>query len=194
MFHAALIAAGSGRDVSTISILITLAVCFPCGLVMISHINASGEDADAARTDSRAIPPERAGSIQHKNRYRRHDGHGNWGPGSLQPPYNGSSESDGGHKVFDFAVEPCCNVSPVLEATKHVFDDVALFINGFFVVVLELPVFARRDHHRCCVFLQPFPRFLAVIALVSDEFPGRRHGFETRPGGPTIVDVSRPQE
>ncbi len=45
----------------------------------------------------------------------------------MKPPYNGSSDTDSGHEVFNVAVEADGDASEILDPAKGSFNDVALF-------------------------------------------------------------------
>src|SRR3546814_5961840 len=93
----------------------------------------------------------------------------------FRSPGDGSGECDCGHEVFDVAIEAGGDAPPVLEPAEHPLDDVALSVDGLVVVVLDFAVPARRDDGLGAACFEPFAQGLAVIALVGDEFGGRRH-------------------
>lgn len=67
----------------------------------------------------------------------------------MKPPYNGSSDTDSGHEVFNVAVEADGDASEILDPAKGSFNDVALFIEDFIVFVLDFSVLPRWDNRLC---------------------------------------------
>ncbi|MCP1472428.1 hypothetical protein J3E64_004146 [Sphingobium sp. OAS761] len=113
---------------------------------------------------------------------------------SLQPPNDGGGEADGPHEVFDVAVEAGCDAAPVFEAAEHSLDDVALFLDGAVVIVLDLAVFARRNDGFGAALDEPFAQCLAVVSFVRHEFGRRWHCFDAEPCNLAIMHVSGRQE
>ena len=97
-------------------------------------------------------------------------------------------------EIFDVAIEACGDAPPVLEAAEHALDDVALFVDGAVVIILDLAVFAWCYDGLSAAFDQPLAQRLAVIALVSDKLGGWRHRVDAELGNLAIMNVSGRQE
>src|SRR3546814_6850213 len=67
-------------------------------------------------------------------------------------------------------------------------------LDGLVVVVLDFAVPARRDDGLGAACFEPFAQGLAVIALVGDEFGGRRHRRDALLGNLAIMHVAGGQE
>lgn len=93
-------------------------------------------------------------------------------------------------KFFDVATEASSEALPIHEAAEHAFDDVALFVDGAVVALLELAVAARRDDGLCAAVVEPLAQVLAVVALVGDELSGRWQGPDAGLGDLAVVDVA----
>src|SRR3546814_13046068 len=63
-------------------------------------------------------------------------------------------------------------------------------LDGLVVVVLDFAVPARRDDGLGAACFEPFAQGLAVIALVGDEFGGRRHRRDALLGNLAIMHVA----
>jgi len=85
-------------------------------------------------------------------------------------------------------------VTPVLEATEHALNGVALLIDGLVVFVLDFAVLARRDDGLGTTLVEPLAQSLAVIVFVGDEFGGGWQSFDAEPRHLAIVDVAGRQE
>ena len=70
------------------------------------------------------------------------------------------------------------DASPVLDPAEDVLDLVALALEVFVVMVLDLAVFARRDARGSALRDQRGPEPVAVIALVAQQFLGAWQGIE----------------
>lgn len=95
---------------------------------------------------------------------------------------------------MDFAVEAGGDAAPVLDAAEHSFDDVALLVDRFVVVVLDFAVFTRRDDGLGSALAQPFAQGLAVIAFVGNQFGRGWHRLDALLRDLAIMGVSRGQE
>src|SRR5690606_39477618 len=62
----------------------------------------------------------------------------------------------------------------------YAFDDVALFVDGAIVVVLDLAILARWNDGGGAPLEKPFTQRLAVVSLVGDKLCGWRHRLDTR--------------
>ena len=81
-------------------------------------------------------------------------------PDSLTPPCDEGGDGDCGHESLDVSVEAGGDTAPVLEATDHTFDDVALAVDGTVVVYLDLAVGLGRDDRHGVTLDQPERRAL----------------------------------
>lgn len=82
----------------------------------------------------------------------------------------------------------------VLETAEHALSDVALFVDGLVVFVLDFAVLARRNDGLGTARVEPFAQGLAVITFVGDKFGRGRQGLDAQLGHLAIVDVAGCQE
>lgn len=57
---------------------------------------------------------------------------------------------------FYVSIEARSDAPPILDAAEHAFDDVAFFVDGLVIIVLDLAVLARRDDGCGAALFEPF--------------------------------------
>lgn len=67
------------------------------------------------------------------------------------------------------AVISCCYALPVFQSTKHVFDLMPLFIQGFAVPGGKVSSLSRWDAWRNSLDCQGSAKFVAVVTFVADQ-------------------------
>jgi len=67
-----------------------------------------------------------------------------------------------------------CDTPPILEASEHILDFMALFIEDFIILYFLLPVFLWWNTRRDALIDQCLPEPIGVISFVGQQMPGSR--------------------
>jgi hypothetical protein len=96
----------------------------------------------------------------------------------IEPEDDGCGDTDGRHEGVGAAIIAGVAASPVFDFGEQVFDQMALFVERFIIVILHLAVGfwrdAAGDTARCQCTAEP----VAVIAFVAQQFLGIRQSIE----------------
>ncbi len=112
---------------------------------------------------------------------------------SLQPPNDGCSDADCGFEGVRTAVIAGCYAPPILEPAEHVFDLMALFIQGFIIGNLVFSVLPGGNAGGDPLFLQAAPEPIRVIATVSNKGLGGGELTQQLPGSRIVRYLARRQ-
>lgn len=106
-----------------------------------------------------------------------------YGAGSFEPPHGRLRRGRLRRRVCDVSVEAGGDAAEVLEPAEGALDDVAVEVDGFFTVGLELAVALRRDDRLDAARRQPVAQRGAIVTLVGDQVVRGRYGLEAEVGG-----------
>ena len=88
------------------------------------------------------------------------------------------------------SVITCSDAPPILEPCEHIFDFVALLIEGFIVGQRNSPAFGGGNAGLAALFGKSLPEPIAVIATVGEKRFGGRQGIKDQPCALVIAHLA----